>query len=410
MANETQVELLLKEVSAIADGKATKEELASKLGELKEAIDKRDVDVDKQLGDIETKMETKMAELIGNINGAFQNVNYGKQTEPEKKYGKTFGEFLSNVNKRAPELKDLAESTGASGGYLVPEEYSSEILRVALENSVVRQSGARIIPMKSNIIKLPAYNMASNASGSLFGGVATYWGKENGSLTEGQPEFKQVKLEGNKLYAYTEDPNELEMDAITNMSGLLSDMFGEALAFEEDYAFINGDGVGKPVGLINAPATVSFSRGTASTIFFDDVVTMVSRFKGNIQRARFFINQSAMPQIHKMIDVNGNYIWNVGGNSTVQTAPAGTLLGIPIVVTEKCPALGTTGDIILADCGFYLVGEREGLRIDQSKDFKFQNDQMAYRAIKRIDGRVWLDTAITPRAGGSTLSPFVVLS
>ena len=402
--SNTKVEILLEEIKKISNGKVSTEDMASKLGELKEAIEQRDT----QLVDLESKFENQLASLVEKMSGAFEKANYTQQ-EAECKYGKNFGDFLLNVKNRAPEIKDLSEATGAQGGYLVPEQYSKEILRVDLENSLIRQAGARVIPMESNTLKIPAFNMASNASGSLFGGVTTYWGNENASLTESQPSFKQIELGLNKLYAYTEDPNELEEDAIVSMGGLLTQMFGEALAFEEDYSFLNGDGVGKPEGILNAGATVEVSRGTASTIFFDDVVTMLSRFKGNVGRAKFYINQSAMPQVHKMIDVNGNYIWNVGGNSNVQTAPAGTLLGIPIVVTEKLPALGTSGDLLLADCGFYLVGEKSGLRVDQSKDFKFQNDQLAYRAIKRVDGRVWLDSAITPRAGGSTLSPFVKL-
>lgn len=405
---ETKIDILLEEIKKLSGEKVSNTEMASALSKLKEAVDKRDSEVDRQFSDIQTKMEKEMADLVGNINGAFKNV-HGQSEKKENKYGKTFGEFLKKVNEKSLEIKDLAESTGSAGGYLVPEQFSSEILRVALESSVIRSAGARVIQTNSNVIKFPAFNMTSNASGSLFGGVATYWGSENNSLTESAPAFEQTKLELNKLYAYTEDPNELEEDAIVSMGSLLNTMFGESLAFEEDYSFINGDGVGKPTGIVNADATISTGRGTASTIFFDDVVTMVSRFKGNIQRARFFINQSAMPQIHKMIDVNGNYIWNPGMSGSVASAPAGTLLGIPIVVTEKCPALGTSGDLILADCSFYLIAEKNGLRVDQSRDFKFQNDQMAYRAIKRVDGKVWLSSAITPRAGGSTVSPFVTL-
>jgi HK97 family phage major capsid protein len=80
-----------------------------------------------------------------------------------------------------------------------------------------------------------------------------------------------------------------------------------------------------------------------------------------------------------------------------------------LVVTEKCPAVGTKGDIILADFGHYLVGDRGGLRTDYSQHYKFQSDQMAYRVIKRVDGQPWLKQAITPRRGGATLSPFVAI-
>jgi hypothetical protein len=44
-----------------------------------------------------------------------------------------------------------------------------------------------------------------------------------------------------------------------------------------------------------------------------------------------------------------------------------------------------------------------------SEHFKFQNDQTAYRIIQRVDGRPWLQSAITPKNNGATLSPFVSL-
>jgi HK97 family phage major capsid protein len=236
---ENQVDLLLSEIKKLAGEKASNEDMATKLGELKSVIEKRDAEIDSQMGNMETKFESKMADLVGNINTAFKNV-HGKTNNVETKYGKCFGEFLKKVSHNSLELKDLAEGTGSAGGYLVPEQYASEILRIDLENSVIRQAGARVIPVTSNIIKFPAFNMASNASGSLFGGASAYWGTENATLTESQPTFKQVKLELNKLYAYTEDPNELESDSIVSMGGLLTQMFGEALAFEEGVNYTAG--------------------------------------------------------------------------------------------------------------------------------------------------------------------------
>jgi len=51
---------------------------------------------------------------------------------------------------RSSEIKDLSEQSGGSGGYLVPDQFSAEILRLNLETSVVRSQGARAIPMTSS--------------------------------------------------------------------------------------------------------------------------------------------------------------------------------------------------------------------------------------------------------------------
>ena len=409
--NETAVELLLKEIKSISEGKISKSEWDSTFSKFNEAVDQRNKDTDKQVGELESKFESKLAEMVTKITGAFDSAKYASNKPAiETKYGKNFGEFLNNVKSRAVEIKDLSEQTGAQGGYLVPDQFSSEILRLNLENSVVRSQGARIIPMTSAKMLIPAMNMASNAAGSIYGGVTAYWGNENGSLTESTPAFKRVSLEPKKLHGYCEDPNELEMDAIVSMSNLLTSMFAEVLTFEEDYAFLTEDGVGKPQGILTCPAYITVSRATATQINTTDVIGMIARFKGNMARARFNVNQSALPYIYQLQDPNGNYIWHPGNVGTIAGNAPGSLYGVPINITEKLPALGTTGDLLLSDMGFYLIGDREGLSVAQSEHFKFQNDQMAYRLTKRVDGQPWLDSAITPRAGGSTLSPFVGIS
>lgn len=386
----------------------TKKASLEDVNKLKEMIDNRDKELDKQMGSMEENMEKAMAKMTEAIAEGFTKANHEKPEE-EKRF-KSFDDFIGKVKANDMSIKDLAEGAGNTGGYLVPEEYKTEILRINLENSVVRNNGARIIQMNAPQVQFPALDMSSNANGSIYGGATAYWGSENAAITESQPSFDNVKLEVAKLTAYVEDSNELEQDAITNMGSLLTQMYGEVLAFEEDYAFINGDGVNKPLGILVAPCLVSVSRATASQIHPSDIVNMIARFRGSLDKAVFVVNQSALPQIYQLSDPNGNYIWHPGMSGSIAGKAMGTLYGIPMVVSEKAPALGTKGDLILADWSHYLIGDRGGLRTDYSQHFKFQNDQMAYRCIKRVDGQPWLKSAITPRNGGSTLSPFVTIA
>ena len=404
--NDTKIEEILSTIKDIGEGKISKDEFKTQFANLQEAVEKKQKEVDEQHGDFESKMETKLSEMVEKITSAFPKPSHN-QVEKVSDYGKTMGEFLVKVRNHAKEVKDLAEGAGNTGGYLVPEEFSNEILRVELENSVVRNSGARIIPMSSADIKIPALNMSSNAAGSIYGGVTAYWAAENASLTESQPDFKRVKLEPSKLIGYTESSDEMVDDAIVSMGNLLSDMFGEVLAFEEDASFFTGNGVGKPLGITVAPCFITVSRASGSVVVTSDIVNMIARFKGNLARAKFVVNQSVLPYIYKLMDDNDNFIWSPSGGGSIASAAPGTLYGIPIVVSEKVAALGTTGDILLCDFGYYLIGDRKGLSVEESMHYKFANDMKVWRIIKRVDGQPWLDSAITPRTGGSTLSPFI---
>jgi HK97 family phage major capsid protein len=95
-------------------------------------------------------------------------------------------------------------------------------------------------------------------------------------------------------------------------------------------------------------------------------------------------------------------------NQGLTTTPPATLLGRPIYFTEKCKALGTAGDIILADLSYYLIGDRQKLTMATSQHVRFTTDETAWRFVERVDGQPWVDAKFQP-ANGSTLSPFVTL-
>jgi HK97 family phage major capsid protein len=68
------------------------------------------------------------------------------------------------------------------------------------------------------------------------------------------------------------------------------------------------------------------------------------------------------------------------------------------------------GDIAFVDLTYYLVGDRQQMTAASSTDWKFGNDQTAYRIIQRVDGQPWIKNPITPKNGGNALSPFVELA
>jgi len=393
---------------ALSNG-ASKHELKSLEDRLMERLNNRadqSADVDALFSKFQTELEKTKSEI-------FEQSKKSAFLAPEKK--ETFGEFLVKARRgdsglREMTRKALGESVGVDGGFLVPEQFMNEVAQVRLERSVVRGSGARVINMNSNILKMPALNVASNAAGSIFGGVAAYWTGEAETKTPSAPKFKQITLEANKLIGYVESSDELNNDAIVSMGGLLQDLFAQTIAFEEDVAFLTGNGVGKPLGILNAPATIAETRTTASRVGTVDLVKMLARSYGSLSSKVWVINQSVLPEIYKLKDENSNYILLPGSSSNIAGALPQTIYGIPVVVSEKLPALGTSGDILLADMSYYLIGDRQQLTVDESIHVKFQTDEKSWRFVSRVAGQPWIDSAITPRAGGSTLSPFVKLT
>lgn len=323
----------------------------------------------------------------------------------------------SNLSKKLGDLKnDLSSVKPSDGGFLIPEILRAELLRVALERAIVR-SRARVIPMDSLTVPFPMVDSTSNVS-SVYGGVTGYWTEEGATLTESQPKFGRIELKANKLVLYTEVPNELIMDARPSMEAFINDIFPEAIAWFEDVAFFVGGGVGEPLGFLNAPAAISVARqASGQSIDWLDIANMYSRMlPQSLDRAVWIISPDAVPNLLTMPFTQGGttpiLIGGGGGfAASGQSAPGLTILGRPVIVSEKARALGTAGDINFVDFGFYLLGDRQAMSARQSEDFRFQSDVTAFRVIERVDGRPWLASAITPQNGSSnTLSPFVKLA
>jgi HK97 family phage major capsid protein len=98
------------------------------------------------------------------------------------------------------------------------------------------------------------------------------------------------------------------------------------------------------------------------------------------------------------------------GNSGAQSPPA-TILGLPMYISEKAPDLGTAGCVSLVNLDYYLIGDRQMMDLQVSDQFKFSTDKTAFRLIERVDGRPWIQSALTPHNNSSsTLSPFVQLA
>src|SRR5262249_46179207 len=145
------------------------------------------------------------------------------------------------------------------------------------EDGLVRPR-ATVIPMGSQTLALPAVDATSNAT-TVFGGIQTYWVDESTAPTETSAKFMQVQLDAEKLMAYVTAPSELPADAPA-FSAFIDAALPRALAFEEDYRFMQGSGVGEPLGFINSSSAIiasAVSGQGASTIIVDNLAAMFAR-------------------------------------------------------------------------------------------------------------------------------------
>jgi HK97 family phage major capsid protein len=338
---------------------------------------------------------------------------------------KSFGEQLMAVKNvalggprdvRLKSVTGISEGIPADGGFLVGTDYATTMLEKTFAASGLLNKVTRIpISANSNSIKIPAVSDANRADGSRFGGIRAYWMNEGGTKTPSYPSFAQVALELKKLIGYTTCTDELLEDATA-----LEAWIGKAFAAEFDFklidALINGDGAGKPLGILNSPALVTVTAETgqgSSTIVAENIVKMwASRFGPNSSNYVWIINQNIEPQLYTMglaVGSGGGPVYMPVGGLSV--APYATLMGRPVITCEQAAALGTVGDIILADLSQYIMIDKGGMKSASSIHVNFATDQTAFRFVYRCDGQPSWATYLTPYKGTTSYqSPFVALS
>jgi len=331
------------------------------------------------------------------------------------------GVMDGNARAARPQNAGMAGRSPSQGGFLVPESLRAQVL--AYMTAPVVRPHAMVLPMGSLRLGMPYLDNPSQASGAqALGGMTFAWAAEGAAITPTAPEFGKAVLEARKAAAYLQHvPDELIDDAAGAIGDYLVRVIAMGYAWFEDDFFIQGSGVGEPQGLISAPCAVGIDRTTANAVTFLDVVAMLKALHPaakqagltpGVESTSWLLSAAAFDQVLELYyNPSGSEVVPPSGwlslGDGYQVGPS--LLGLPLRVTDHQPALGTTGDVILADLGNYLIGDRMEMTVELSRDGDgFADAATNFRVRARTDGRYWIQSSTTTEAG-QTVSPVVVL-
>jgi len=314
--------------------------------------------------------------------------------------------FVEGAGANAADLSaELRMDNDTQGGFMVPTQLRSQIMRVEPQEALVRPR-ANVIPAGSPPdagVTMPALDQTGSNPANMYGGVTVNWIGEGEEKPETDAKLREVSLLPHEVAGFVTVTDKLLRNwqaADSFLRGLL----GGAVNAAEDYAFLRGDGVGKPLGVINAGATKFVNRATANTITYADLVNMVA-----VQLMRggspvWSMPQSALPKIAMLKDEADNLIWHANAREGF----AGDLLGYPVRWNNRSPALGSKGDVILADWAQYLIKDGSGPFVAASEHVKFTSNKTVIKIFWNVDGTPWL-TAPIKEENGYEVSPFVGL-
>jgi HK97 family phage major capsid protein len=359
---------------------------------------------------------------------AIDNAGYisrdGEDADPQLK---SLGDFLVSVargdevrlktvyksvfNADRGEKADMSLTDGGAGGYMVPQEYESNLLKLA-ENVAPVSRMCTPVPVAVNRGSYPIldqYTAPTAGQGDVAwaGGITATPKGENTTLDETSPLFKLLQWNITKVGGFVDVPNELVADSPQSIEAMLEALFAIAIAAKREYFVLNGTGANEPLGVLNSAALIAVTTTTNDTFALADCMKMLAQFKPYLSQGAWFMHNSVIPDLSAFEAGTGGSVWLTDQqNDAVIGKP---ILGKPNYVSEHLPQANSSGDVILADMKAYLLFERQGLQVAYSEHAAFKTDQAVWRFTQRMDGMPWVKGASTLGGPGSayTVSPFL---
>ena len=334
-------------------------------------------DLGKEISRLE-RQEALDAELSKPVNKPLTS-KPAAMTQSEIKAGRASDEYrkgmLTALRTNFKQISNvLQEGVDADGGYLVPEEYDSRLIDVLTEENIMRKLGHKITTSGEHKINIAATKPAAA------------WIEEGGSLSFGDATFDQILLDAHKLHVAIKVTEELLYDNAFGLESYIIDQFGKALANAEEDAFLNGSGVGQPLGLF-AETGGGTAATSVTTLATDNVLDLVYALNRPYRKnAKFIMNDQTIAAIRKLKDNNGAYMWQP---SLVAGEPD-KLLGYEVYTSPFCPQ----DKIAFGDYSYYNIGDRGTRSFKQLNELFAGNGMIGYVAKERVDGKLILPEAV----------------
>jgi len=320
----------------------------------------------------------KFNEGIKNAGVGMAEAKHGKLpvdlTEAEKKLPEADQNKIK-VNKffRAIYRKDLdyltatkainTEGTAANGGYLMSPEFSTEVW-TRLEQYGVLDRYATKYNMTRQKLQIPVGNAK----------VTGAFANEGAARTESNPTFLQKELSRKEYAVLSVLSKQLLEDEQVNILPILADYVAEDFAYVRDYQGFLGSG--SPItGICAGTTTTANIKRTGSSDFgasitgdlLIDVAHSLSPSRST--GAVFVTHRTALAQLRKLKDNDGNYIWQ-----SLSDGSAGLICGYPVILSEAMTSYDATSPaadtpyLIFGNLKNCIIGNRHGIETAMTTD------------------------------------------
>jgi HK97 family phage major capsid protein len=344
--------------------------------------------------------ETKINETITNLETALDTINARLEAQVNAPViGDIKGnpEYVTNFKSHMRKGDDvdaqvkaaMSIGTAADGGYLAPVEWDRSITEALIQESPIRANSETI-------------NISGQGFSRLYatGAPGSGWVGETAARPQtSTPQFTPLEFRTGELYANPAITQTALDDAAIDLEAWLRNSVRNEFSRQENIAFLSGDGVNKPYGIltyvegganaarhplgpIEAVVTEgNLAAGVAPDDFFNVIYDLPAERSNN---AKWYMNRTLEAAIRKFKDLNGNYIWQP---RLTDQSPS-MVGGYPVVNVPGLPVTGASAVVALfGDMrATYLVIDRVGIRV--LRDPYTNKPFVMFYTTKRVGGGV----------------------
>ena len=373
-------------------------------GDLKERVERLQKEMDEREERIRAKLaeqekaearQKALEERIEDLRGLILRKSGASEVKEEVQLAKKafFKALRSGYDARAimhadfltpDEKKALMVSNDAAGGYLAPPEYVREMLTDMVEFSNLR-SVASVRPTTASSVQIPKRTRSA----------AAVWVAETATRSETQnPAFGLEEIKAHEMSALAKVSRAEMEDAAFDLESFLRQEFAEQFGVTEGAAFVSGNGVNKPEGILNHPDVGIVNSGNASAITADGLIALYYELKeAYLNNATWIMSRATLKAVRQLKDTTNNYLWAPG--IKVDGMPA-TLLDRPYLTCPDMPAVAANAfPVVFGDFRRgYLIVDR--LILDVMVDpYSSKNQGMVeFSARRRVGGQVVIADAL----------------
>ncbi len=300
-------------------------------------------------------------------------------------YSKAFRNYLRkgmDAGLEALQTKALSVGSDPDGGYLVTPTMASKIVQSIFETSPMRQL-ASVETISSDALELIDDHDQAAAG----------WTSETGAISEtSTPTLAKRNIPTHQLYAQPKATQKLVDDSAIDIEAWLSGKIADIFGRKESTAFVSGNGVGQPRGILTYAAGTNWgqiqqiSSGTSGAVTADAIINLFYALKdAYTKRANFLMNRTVVQSVRLLKQATTNqYMWQPG----LAAGAPDTLMGVPVFMAADMPvAAANSLSIAVGDFkAAYQIVDRQGINI--LRDPFTEKPFVKFYATKRVGGDV----------------------